>query len=173
MLDIMIARLTHVEWVYQLERALQKRDLILNVKSFNECDLGVWLYSGAMEEYSDIPEIEFLERYHKEFHIAAEKVVRWHNSPKLSPRQDAQAQIDFEEAQRMSKEIIYLLTMLEYKMLRNYQTVKEPQQAQGLTNKLFKPFKKLFGGNEPNQSSTVSITKVSLDILKDDLRGKG
>ncbi|MCX8069276.1 MAG: CZB domain-containing protein [Thermodesulfovibrionales bacterium] len=172
MLDIMIARLTHVEWVDQLERALQKKDLILNVKSFNECDLGIWLYSGAIKEYRDIPEIELLERYHKEFHIAAEKVVRWHNSPRLSPRQDAQAQIDFEEAQRMSKEIIYLLTMLEYKMLRNYQSIREPQEGQGITGKLFKPFKKLFGGQQ-RQSSAVSITKVSLDMLKDDLRGKG
>lgn len=168
MLDIMIARLTHVEWVDQLERALQRKDLILKVKSFNECDLGKWLYSEAIKEYSDIPELELLEKYHKEFHLAAERVVRWHNSPKLSPRHDAQAQIDFEEAQRMSKEIIYLLTMLEYKMLKNYQKLKEPKQEAGLTDRLLKPFKKLFGSGQ-RQSSSVSITKVSLDLLKDDL----
>ena len=138
MLDIMIARLTHIKWCDQLERALQKKDLILNVKSFNECDLGKWLYSGAIKEYSDIQEIELLERYHKDFHLAAEKVVAWHNSPRLSPRQDAQAQIDFEEAQRKSKEIIYLLTMLEYKILRNYQSVIQPQDETKLKDKLSK-----------------------------------
>ncbi|HIJ60372.1 MAG TPA: hypothetical protein HPP56_07165, partial [Nitrospirae bacterium] len=43
-----------------------------------------------------------------------------------------------EEAQRKSKEIIYLLTMLEYKILRNYQSVIQPQDETKLKDKLSK-----------------------------------
>lgn len=130
MLDIMIARLTHVEWSDQLEQALRmKRTQIMNVRSCNECELGIWLYSEALREYRDIPEIQLLEQNHKAFHAAAEKVVSWHNKPKISPQRDAQAQADFEEAQRKSKEIIFGLTMLEYKLLRNHKEHAEASES--------------------------------------------
>ncbi|KJU84434.1 hypothetical protein MBAV_003370 [Candidatus Magnetobacterium bavaricum] len=164
MIDITIARITHVEWEYQLELALQKRNLVINMRPYNECELGIWLYSKALKMYQEIPDIELLEKEHKLFHIAAEKVVKWHNSPKISSRYDAQAQIDFEEVQQKSKEIIYLLTMLEFKMLLKYKHdnsghMKNPLKA--LANMIKGK------GDIPNVSQT------SLDMLRDDLTRKG
>lgn len=90
MLDIMIARITHVEWMSQLEMMLKKNNTAINLRSFTECELGMWLYGEAMKVYEEIPEIDLLERSHKAFHIAADKVVKWHNSQGLNPEQTVQ-----------------------------------------------------------------------------------
>ncbi|MES0336607.1 MAG: CZB domain-containing protein [Candidatus Magnetobacterium sp. LHC-1] len=171
MIDITIARITHVEWEYQLEQALQKRNLVINMRPYNECELGIWLYSTALKMYQDIAEIELLEKEHKLFHVAAEKVAKWHNSPKISPRYDAQAQMDFEEVQQKSKEIIYLLTMLEFKMLMKYQYGSSGLQVD-FKSLIRNPLKSLTNmikgkGNLP------TVSQTSLDMLKDDLIKKG
>ncbi|MBF0517503.1 MAG: CZB domain-containing protein [Nitrospirae bacterium] len=162
MIDITLARITHIEWAYQLELALQKRNLTINIRNYNECELGVWLYTNALRLYGDIQEINSLEQEHKMFHVTAEKVVKWHNSPSLSARYDAQAQIDFEEVQRKSKEIVYLLTMLEFKMLTKQQKditfqdiMKNPI---GSISQILK---------RKNKSATIS--QLSLDMLKQDI----
>ncbi len=176
MLDIMIARLTHVEWSDQLDQSLRNKQLILNVRSHNECELGMWLYNEALREYGDIPEIELLETSHKNFHSAAERVVKWHNAPKISPQHDARAQIDFEEAQRDSKEIVYLLTLIEYKLLRGYQTDTEPSRND-VGDMLMHPLKTLNRlllndkSNSP-RSNRVNISKASLDKLRHELHGQ-
>ncbi|MBF0316827.1 MAG: CZB domain-containing protein [Nitrospirae bacterium] len=171
MIDITIARMTHVEWEYQLELALQKRNLVINMRPYNECELGVWLYSKALKMYQEIPDIELLEREHKLFHIAAEKVVKWHNAPKISPRYDAQAQIDFEEVRQKSKEIIYLLTMLEFKMLIKYQHESSGQVVdfKGLIKNPLKTLNNMIKG----KGNIHNVSQTSLDMLKDDLTRKG
>ena len=140
MIDITIARLTHIEWTHQLELALQERSSALDLKAYNECDLGVWLYSKALGMFEETGEVELLEQEHKLFHLAADKVVKWHNSPRSGARHDAQAQIDFEEVKRRSKEIIYLLTMLEFKMLKTFQS---KEQTANLKSFLMNPINRL------------------------------
>jgi hypothetical protein len=169
MIDIMIARLTHVEWMYQLEMAMQKGTSNVNLRTYNECELGVWLYGEGLRTYEEIPEIEMLERTHKAFHLAADNVIKWLKGPKLSPHQMAQAQVDFDEALRMSKEVVYHLTILELKMLRRYQEYERATKS-GVGEILFAPFKRLVGGNKPKG---LNIAKLSLDLLKGDLEGKG
>ncbi|MBF0521016.1 MAG: CZB domain-containing protein [Nitrospirae bacterium] len=140
MIDIMIARLKHVEWAYQLELALKKKDIIFDIGSYDQCELGQWLYSEAIKLYANIPEIDLLESSHKMFHLAAERVVKWHNAPRISTRLDAQAQVDFEEAQRMSKDIIYSITMLEFRLLKKYKDSNAPDD---LKNMILHPLKTL------------------------------
>ncbi|MBF0338183.1 MAG: CZB domain-containing protein [Nitrospirae bacterium] len=171
MIDITIARITHVEWEYQLELALQKRNLVINMRPYNECELGIWLYSTALKMYQEIPEIELLENEHKLFHMAADKVVKWHNSPKISPRYDAQAQIDFEEVQQKSKEIIYLLTMLEFKMLMKYQHDSSDQllDFKSIIKNPLKTLTNMVKGKD----KIHNVSQTSLDMLKADLIKKG
>jgi len=166
----MVARLTHVEWSDQLEQALKKRALILDVRSHTECELGIWLYSDALQEYRDIPEIGLLEQNHKLFHNAAENVVKWHNAPRISPQRDAQAQLDFEEAQRRSKEVVYLLTALEYRVLRNYQQRTESAQHD-VRDLLMHPIRTAARFLDANRNR-VNISKVSLDRLRHELRDR-
>ncbi len=117
MLDIAIARITHIEWENQLESLLLKKRSIITISDYGNCELGKWLYGTAIEEYESIPEIELLEKEHKLFHLAAEKVTKWHNNPRPGARAEAQAMIDFDEVKRRSKEIVYLLTLLEFKII--------------------------------------------------------
>lgn len=171
MLDIMIARITHVEWVYQLEMILKKRSTTVSLKSHNECDLGIWLYNEGLKVYEEIPEIELLEECHKAFHYAAAQVGTWHNSAQVSPQQTAQAELDFEEAQRMSKEIVYLLTMLEYKMLRKHQE-SEKSSANVLKKMIRHPWKTL-NSVIGEKESGLNVSKVSLDVLRKDIERTG
>ena len=54
MLDIMIVRITHMDWMYQLEMMLKKKNVAINLRSCNECDLGIWLYGDALKVYEEI-----------------------------------------------------------------------------------------------------------------------
>jgi hypothetical protein len=168
MIDITVARLTHIEWTLQLELALQKRNLVIDLRAYNECELGIWLYGIALGMYEDIPEIKLLEQEHKLFHIAAEKVAKWHNSPNLSARHDAQAQVDFDEVKIRSKEIVYILTMLEFKMLDQY---RNKAKSVDLRDFLMHPLKTLSNINKGSRN-TSSIYRLSLEELRNDLRDK-
>jgi len=168
MLDIMVVRITHVEWMHELEMMLEKSNTAINLRSCSECDLGIWLDGEARQVYKAIPEIKLLEISHEAFHVAADKVVAWHNHPGLSPQKMAQAQVDFDEALRMSKEIVYYLTMLEFKMLQRYQ-VRETSSSIVLKDVILHPMRALnsWMGNKP---VSQDISKTSLNLLKKDLQ---
>ena len=166
-IDITIARITHVEWVHQLELILQKSTTAVTLPSYHDCELGIWLYGEGLRVYKEIPEIELLEKSHKIFHIAADSVVEWHNGPKFSAQKAAQVQRDFNDALTMSKEIVYHLTMLEFKILQKYQESQESTAA-GLKNMISNPWqtlKSVIG----EKNSRLNVAKVSLDLLKRDI----
>ncbi|MCI4626385.1 MAG: CZB domain-containing protein [Candidatus Magnetoovum sp. WYHC-5] len=123
MIDITMARITHLDWLYTLELALQKKRIYINIMPYGKCELGKWLYDEALAKYKDIPEIDTLEKEHKFFHLAADRVVKWHNSTTVSAQAEAQALLDFEELQKRSKEIIFLLTTVEFKLIKFYEEV--------------------------------------------------
>jgi len=168
MLDIMIARITHVDWMYQLEMKLKNSSAAINLQPFNKCELGIWLYGEALNAYEEIPDIALLEKSHKAFHIAADKVAKWHNSWKSNAELTEQARADFDVALRMSKDIVYHLTMLELKMLQRYQ-VCETSSSLVLKDVILHPLKTLhswIGG----RNSGRDISRTSLNLLKSDLR---
>jgi hypothetical protein len=167
MIDITIARITHVEWVYQLEMLIHKNTSAVSLPSYQNCELGVWLYGEGLRVYKEIPEIGMLEKSHKVFHTAADNVVEWHNGSKFNSQKTAQAELDFKNALKMSKEIVYLLTMLEFKILQKYQESQEVAPA-GLKNMINHPWqalKSVIG----ERSSRLDVARVSLDLLKKDL----
>jgi len=166
-LDITIARITHVEWVHQLEMILQKSTTTVNLPSYHDCDLGIWLYGEGLRVYKGIPEIEMLEKYHKIFHISADSVVEWHNGPKFSSQKAAQVQADFNDTLAMSKEIVYYLTMLEFKILQKYQEslASAPSGLKNMINNPWQTLKSVIG----EKSSRLDVAKVSLDLLKRDI----
>ena len=167
MIDITIARITHIEWVHQLEMLTHNNVTAASFPSYHDCDLGVWLYGEGMRSYQEIPEIGMLEESHKVFHIAADSVILWHNGSKCDSQKTAQAEFDFKNALKMSKEIVYLLTMLEFKILQKYQESQETAPA-GLKNMINHPWqalKSVIG----ERNSRLDVARVSLDLLKKDL----
>ena len=166
MIDITVARITHVEWVHQLETILHASTTTVTLPSYRDCELGTWLYSEGLHTYKEIPEITQLEKSHKIFHIAADNVVDWHNGSKYSLQKTAQVEIDFREALKTSKEIIYILTMLEFKILQKYQESQEAAPA-GLANMINHPWqalKSVIG----ERRSRLDVARVSLNLLKRD-----
>ena len=167
MIDITIARITHVEWVSQLEMLIHNNISATTLPSYRNCELGIWLYGEGLRTYKEIPEIGLLEKGHKVFHTAADSVVEWHNGSKFNSQKTAKAELDFRSALKMSKEIVYLLTMLEFKILQKYQESQETAPA-GLNNMINHPWqalKSVIG----ERSSRLDVARVSLDLLKKDL----
>jgi hypothetical protein len=165
-IDITIARITHVEWVHQLEMILHKNSSAFTLPSYRDCELGIWLYSEGLRTYKEIPEIGLLEKSHKVFHIAADNVVAWHNGSKFNSQKTAQAEIDFRDALSTSKEIVYLLTMLEFKILQKYQESQEiaPAGLKNMINHPWQTLKSVIG----ERSSRLDVARISLDLLKKD-----
>jgi hypothetical protein len=168
MIDITVARITHMEWMLQLETILSETaTTTVALPSYHDCELGIWLYSEGLHNYQEIPEIGMLEKSHKYFHVAADKLVAWHNGSKSDSTKTAQAEIDFRDAKNTSKEILYILTLLEFKILQKYQESQEVAPA-GLKNMINHPWqtlKSVIG----EKKSRLDVAKVSLDLLKKDL----
>ncbi|MEI6705432.1 MAG: CZB domain-containing protein [Deltaproteobacteria bacterium] len=166
MIDITVARITHVEWVHQLEMILREGSTTVTLPSYRDCELGAWLYSEGLHTYKEIPEIIQLETSHKVFHIAADNVVAWHNGSKYDSKKIAQAETDFRDAQRTSKEIIYILTMLEFKILQKYQESQEvaPAGLKSMINHPWQTLKSVIG----ERRSRLDVARVSLDLFKKD-----
>ncbi len=170
MIDITIARITHVEWVHQLERLLHKDTTSASLPSYHDCELGVWLYGEGLQNYKEIPEIGLLVQSHKLFHVAADSVIEWHNGSKYNSQKMAQAEIDFHDALATSKEIVYHLTMLEFKILQKYQEAQEAEEAasgslENATSHPWQPLKSVIG----ERNSRLDVARVSLDLLKRDI----
>ncbi len=166
MIDITIARITHVEWVYQLERLLHKDTTSDSLPSYHDCELGAWLYGEGLQNYKEIPEIGLLVQSHKLFHVAADSVIEWHNGSKYNLQKTAQAEIDFHDALATSKEIVYHLTMLEFKILQKYQEAQEAEGgASGSPERPWQPLKSVIG----ERNSRLDVARVSLDLLKRDI----
>ena len=129
MIDIAIARITHIGWERQLKSLLSNKHEYIKISDHRSCNLGLWLYDSAIERYDDIPEVRLLEEEHRLFHLAADRIIKWHNKPGVSIKAEAQSQIDYEEVTRRSREIIYLLTILEFELVHQTQSwhaIKSP-----------------------------------------------
>lgn len=172
MIDITLARITHMEWVYQLELALQKESVHVSITPYDKCDLGLWLYGEAIKRYNDIHEIDILEKEHRLFHFAADRVVQWHNSSKQSAKAEAQARVDFGEVKRRSKEIIFLLTMIEFKLLNLYQEIenRNAKKYKHIIGTPLRVLRRLVGGNTFQYNSAVDRSKA---MLKQELKNDG
>ncbi|MBT3196642.1 MAG: CZB domain-containing protein [Gammaproteobacteria bacterium] len=112
--DLAYMRLAHLSWERQLEKLLDTRHVPnFEVASHEECPLGVWLYGEGLEEFGRIPEIHQLEQDHKLFHQAVRRVMRSYKHNRNDEAEEA-----FEDVKRLSREIIYLLTVVEFSLLR-------------------------------------------------------
>jgi hypothetical protein len=165
-IDITVARITHVQWVHQLEMILRENSSTVTLPSYSNCELGAWLYSEGLLAYKEIPEITQLEKSHKIFHIAADNVIAWHNGSKYNSQKTAQAETDFRDALTTSKEIVYILTLLEYKILQKYQESQEaaPAGLKNMVNHPWQTLKSVIG----ERSSRLDVARISLDLMKKD-----
>ena len=104
------ARLMHVSWVEQLKNVLRKGK-IPEVSSHIKCDLGKFIIKESFEKkHGSIPEVADLCKKHKQFHRTAEELIKL-----FKVRNFDSAEIVMRELSRESKELIFLITMVEFK----------------------------------------------------------
>ncbi|MBF0286424.1 MAG: CZB domain-containing protein [SAR324 cluster bacterium] len=118
LLDINYARIVHLEWELTLEELLTERKSSVQLTSHKDCMVGVWLYSEGLSNYRHLEELPRLEKLHKDFHTQAQRVIDLHTS-----YQEKRAEEAFLKLKELSKDIIFLLTLIELKILHRKQTI--------------------------------------------------
>ncbi|MBF0394614.1 MAG: CZB domain-containing protein [Alphaproteobacteria bacterium] len=109
MIDITKARLVHLKWLLQLEKKI-RHEVPQELESCRICELGKWIYSEAIEKYGSYPEISFLEKRHRRFHETADLLVTLYRE-----RNFVEAEVALDELKRDSQDLIFMLTMFEYR----------------------------------------------------------
>jgi hypothetical protein len=110
-LDITHARLLHLKWASQLSRLFRNFGKGVALQSHAECDVGVWIRTTGLRRYGHIDEIRQLDAIHVRFHDAANQTISH-----LQQKQFGKAQEHYEIVNTLSREIIYLLTIIEYRL---------------------------------------------------------
>ncbi|MBF0127483.1 MAG: CZB domain-containing protein [Magnetococcales bacterium] len=112
MIDLSVARLVHLKWVLQLEATIRKGRTDMILSSHDTCELGRWLHSVGQQKYGDFPELEQLNRKHRAFHHTAESMVDLFAQSKF-----LEADLLLDEVKTESRDLIFLLTLIEYRLL--------------------------------------------------------
>ncbi|MBF0219666.1 MAG: CZB domain-containing protein [Gammaproteobacteria bacterium] len=113
MIDLNNARMIHIHWVEQMKNAL-KRGEIPVLQHYQDCDLGQWLYqngSGGGQRFLTFEEGQQLEELHRQFHLTADEMTRM-----FSQKNYGNAEIMMREFTRESRDLVFLLSMLEYRL---------------------------------------------------------
>ncbi|GAB6054489.1 hypothetical protein JCM17960_33090 [Magnetospira thiophila] len=108
LLNVNVARLAHMRWTIDLEKAFRRHGKAVSLQPSEQCELGVWLHSVALKRFEDSPTFLELDRNHKRFHELSERTVS-----ALHHRRYRQADDFYEELKRLSREVIFLLTRIE------------------------------------------------------------
>lgn len=114
-LDVNAARLLHIDWLMQLEKALAPGSGASSIKkpqSDSECTLGHWLHNVGRIRYSQFEEIKHLTTKHKTFHHLIDRAIS-----QMIQGQREKSQSILQDARQVSKDIIYLLTFIELEIV--------------------------------------------------------
>jgi hypothetical protein len=107
--DFPAIRLMHMNWKQRLNNFLNGKEIATIVHlSHEKCDLGTWIYSDGMAEYGKMPEMQDLEKIHKEMHLVAERVMKMN---RLGSVPDLAQEL--EKIEHLSQRLYSLLIILE------------------------------------------------------------
>ncbi len=110
-LDITYARLAHLRWASTLDHSFRNFGHGVALQAHDSCEFGTWIARVGLKRYSDIHEMRLLEAVHKNFHEAASRIIRCLHG--LQPHKADEAYAD---VQNLSREIAWLLTIVEYRL---------------------------------------------------------
>ncbi|MBF0286423.1 MAG: CZB domain-containing protein [SAR324 cluster bacterium] len=110
MIEIATTRMEHIRWVEQIKAALQKGKLP-QMANYCDCELGKWLDEQGKKKYGHLKEMQGLEEKHREFHQTADELIKLFEN-----RNYDSAEIMLREFRRESKDLVFLLTMVEYRL---------------------------------------------------------
>ena len=110
-LDITYARLAHLHWATGLDRRFRNYGKGVALQSHGACDFGAWINKVGHKKYGHLLEIELLDNAHREFHEASSRIIRC-----LQDRHMQRADEAYADVQNLSREIAYLLTLIEFRL---------------------------------------------------------
>ena len=110
-LDITYARLAHLHWAAELDRQFRNYGKGASLQSHDACEFGAWINQVGRKKYGHLPEVNLLESAHREFHEASARVIRC-----LQDRLVQRADEAYADVQNLSRDIAYLLTLIEFQL---------------------------------------------------------
>jgi len=112
-MDFSLARLNHQLWKMRLRSFLDGKAEMseAELSSHTQCDLGKWLYGGALEKYQSISEMSQLEKAHAQLHASVSRIVKLKNSGNIED-----AKQEYAKLVPVSDEIVTVLVTIEQKV---------------------------------------------------------
>ncbi|MBF0424746.1 MAG: CZB domain-containing protein [Magnetococcales bacterium] len=112
LLEVGHARLQHLRWTLAMPDAFRNwgRDALPGVAE--ECALGVWIRDVGLRRYHNLPAMVQLDQMHHAFHDRATTTVL-----ALRKRRGGLADHAYRDMLDLSREIVYLLAMIEFQLL--------------------------------------------------------
>lgn len=109
-MDFGLARLNHQVWKMKLRSFVNGREEMdeSEAVSHKDCDLGKWMYGGALDEFHNVPEMVQLEVTHANMHKQIKAIVSAKNSGNVDEAKEM-----FKEIGPLSAEVVQLLTAVE------------------------------------------------------------
>ena len=117
MIEISVIRMDHIHWSEQIQNALKKGKLP-EVTSYRDCEFGKWLHGDEKKLLSNTKELAELEKKHERFHTTAAEMVNF-----IKLRDFDNAEILLGEFRRESKDLIFLLSLLEYRLIKSNKSI--------------------------------------------------
>ncbi|MEO5367134.1 MAG: CZB domain-containing protein [Magnetococcus sp. WYHC-3] len=111
-LELNYSRLVHLRWMLDLPEQFRHRGGEASLQSAESCALGVWIQTTGLRKYGNMEEMRRLEVVHADFHQQAAAVVA-----ALRHRRDRGADGAYAKARELSAEVIYLLSLIEFRLL--------------------------------------------------------
>lgn len=111
-LEINYARLVHLQWMMTLPDYFRHRGKNMALEPEESCALGVWIQSTGIHKFKRIKEVTLLEVAHVQFHYQANATLS-----ALKNKRDSRAENAYASVQKLSKQIIYLLSVIEFKLM--------------------------------------------------------
>jgi len=110
--DFASARFKHLNWKFRLKSFLDGKETITKEQavSHHDCDLGKWLYGGALEKYKHFDEMAKMEKVHETLHNLIKNIVDLKEKGKV-----AEAAAEYKKVEGISSTIIGYLDTLENK----------------------------------------------------------
>ncbi|MEI6985283.1 MAG: CZB domain-containing protein [Rhodospirillaceae bacterium] len=110
-IDITYARLSHLRWASRLDHRFRNFGQGVALQAHDSCDFGTWIQRVGLRKYSNIPEIQLLDTVHRSFHEASSRIIRHLQNRHLQKADEA-----YLDVQNLSREIAWLLTVIEYSL---------------------------------------------------------
>ncbi|RAU20012.1 hypothetical protein CU669_20625 [Paramagnetospirillum kuznetsovii] len=121
-LDVNAARLSHLRWEADLEKAVNGEGPDEPLKGHEDCDLGTWIYGTGLGRYGKLGAVWQLKTAHKRFHHMAEETLSACAAGKPERAAETMAAV-----RKLSGEILFLLTSLELDVIEAAMTGPQPK----------------------------------------------